>query len=255
MYVFIWLAVDVTTWSCYNVTIKSYDHPVAREEVWVEVPKQTFVNLDKDKREIIIQAALEEFSQQSYNAASVNRIVEKSGISKGSLYQYFQDKKDLYLYLLENSSQVKLDFLLAREQEMVFDDFFQGLATLMLLGSEFDLNNPLHSKLLSSAFNGPLVDESLLKMKEMSRQYMVHLLENAKNSGQVRDDVDTDLMVFFVNALTADFAKFVASKAGLDYFGEIFESQNIERIKKLDLSGIINELMKLVQGGLSPVGN
>ncbi|MBS4032547.1 MAG: hypothetical protein KGZ63_14160 [Clostridiales bacterium] len=153
-----------------------------------------------------------------------------------------------------SSSQAKLKFLQESEQVVVFDDFFEGFAALMLQGSEFDLNNPMHSKLLVSAFNGPLVDESLAKMKEMSQHYMVHLLENAKNSRQVRDDVGTDLMVFFINALTTEFAKYVATKAGPNYFGQIYEPGNIEIIKKLDLHGIIKDLMKLVENGLSPLG-
>lgn len=215
------------------------------------MPKQTFFNLDEDKKNKIIQASLKEFSQKTYIAASVNNIVEISGISKGSLYQYFQDKKDLYLYLIEVASQAKLKFLQEREQSVVFDDFFIGFATLMLQGSEFDLNNPMHSKLLASAFNGPLVDESLAKMKEMSRDYMIHLIDNAKRGGQVRDDVDTDLIVFFINSLTTEFAKYVATKAGFNYFGQIYEPENIEVIKKLDLHWIIKDLMKLVETGLS----
>jgi AcrR family transcriptional regulator len=55
--------------------------------------------LDKEKRMKIINSAMEEFSKNSYDKASTNRIVEKAGISKGSLFNYFHSKKKLYEYL------------------------------------------------------------------------------------------------------------------------------------------------------------
>ncbi len=62
------------------------------------MPSQTFFNLPKEKRDTLIKIALNEFSANEYNSASVSRIVKETGIAKGSFYQYFQDKKDLYLF-------------------------------------------------------------------------------------------------------------------------------------------------------------
>ena len=64
------------------------------------MPSNTFLNLPDDKRERIISAALEEFANNDFRNASITRMVRSLGIAKGSVYQYFKDKKDLYLYLL-----------------------------------------------------------------------------------------------------------------------------------------------------------
>ena len=56
-------------------------------------------NLDEKKRIKIINSAMEEFSKNTYDKASTNRIVEKAGISKGSLFNYFGSKERLYKYL------------------------------------------------------------------------------------------------------------------------------------------------------------
>ena len=61
------------------------------------MPKETFFNLPEVKRGAILDAALEEFAAYPYDQASVNRIVARAGIPKGSFYQYFENKKDLYL--------------------------------------------------------------------------------------------------------------------------------------------------------------
>ncbi|HAE43500.1 MAG TPA: TetR/AcrR family transcriptional regulator [Clostridiales bacterium] len=56
-------------------------------------------NLDEKKRISIINSAMEEFSKNTYEQASTNRIVKGAGISKGSLFNYFKSKKALYDYL------------------------------------------------------------------------------------------------------------------------------------------------------------
>ena len=71
------------------------------------MPRQTFFNLPEDKRNPIIDLALDEFSKYDYKNASISRIVARAGIAKGSLYQYFEDNRDLFLYLVEISGQAK----------------------------------------------------------------------------------------------------------------------------------------------------
>jgi len=58
-----------------------------------------FENLDPDKKERILNAALAEFAHKEYADASTNNIVTTAQISKGILFRYFGNKKNLYLYL------------------------------------------------------------------------------------------------------------------------------------------------------------
>lgn len=58
-----------------------------------------FKNIDPEKRDRIINSALEEFSMNKFEKASTNNVVKKAGISKGLLYHYFKSKKNLYEYL------------------------------------------------------------------------------------------------------------------------------------------------------------
>jgi len=51
------------------------------------MPKQTFFNLPEEKREMVFNAAVEEFAEHGLKNASTNRIVKNSGIAKGSFYQ------------------------------------------------------------------------------------------------------------------------------------------------------------------------
>ena len=77
------------------------------------MPKETFFNLQNDKRNLIISAAIEEFSKANYNSASINQICKRSDIPKGSFYQYFEDKLDLYVYIMKMAIEEKIRFFSA----------------------------------------------------------------------------------------------------------------------------------------------
>lgn len=65
------------------------------------MPKQTFFNLSDEKKDRLLQAAYQEFSSEPLETASINAIIQQSEISRGSFYQYFEDKEDLYFYCLD----------------------------------------------------------------------------------------------------------------------------------------------------------
>ncbi len=65
--------------------------------------RRRFENLDPERQQRLFDSAAEEFGAKGYDAASLNRILERSGMSKSSLYYYFEDKADLFTTLLERS--------------------------------------------------------------------------------------------------------------------------------------------------------
>ena len=66
------------------------------------MPTSTFMNLPAEKREKILRAAVAEFSRKNYGEASINRIIQAAEIPRGSFYQYFADKQDLFHYVLRH---------------------------------------------------------------------------------------------------------------------------------------------------------
>lgn len=62
---------------------------------------ETFLRLPEEKRRRFLDAAWEEFSNARFTDVSVNQIVRRAGIPRGSFYQYFTDKDNLFAYLLE----------------------------------------------------------------------------------------------------------------------------------------------------------
>lgn len=89
------------------------------------VPTQTFFNLPEEKRKRLIAGAMKEFSSKSLNEASISNIVKNSKISRGSFYQYFEDKNDLYFYLI-GKFHYNYRRLMFKSFEKESGDFFEG---------------------------------------------------------------------------------------------------------------------------------
>ena len=70
------------------------------------MPSDTFLRLNDEKKKKLIDASFKEFSLYNFNDVSINRIIKEAGISRGSFYMYFADKKDLYFYLLEQHLEI-----------------------------------------------------------------------------------------------------------------------------------------------------
>ena len=61
---------------------------------------ETFKNLPKEKQDRILSVAQTEFANYGFDLASIQRIVKAANISRGSFYQYFRDKTDIFTAFL-----------------------------------------------------------------------------------------------------------------------------------------------------------
>jgi AcrR family transcriptional regulator len=61
------------------------------------MPLARFETLDESLKGKILDVSKQEFSTHGYEDASYNKIIQKIGISKGSMYYYFENKEDLFI--------------------------------------------------------------------------------------------------------------------------------------------------------------
>ena len=106
------------------------------------MPKETFYNLPEKKRQLIEKMAISEFAEFGYDKASITRIVEGCNIAKGSFYQYFDDKKDLYPYLVNRVGEEKVKAISPVMERSQDYDFFGLIRELFLEGLKFAADNP-----------------------------------------------------------------------------------------------------------------
>src|SRR5215208_8084653 len=106
------------------------------------MPKQTFLNLPEEKRETIMNAAIEEFAEFGLENASTNRIVKNSGIAKGSFYQYFEDKQDVFMHMLDVIEKKEYEFFKTIHPPTGNMDTFHYFRWMVKTGMEFGLAHP-----------------------------------------------------------------------------------------------------------------
>ena len=101
----------------------------------------SFIKANEEKQRSIINAALNEFSKHSYDNASTNKIVKEAGISKGLLFHYFGNKKNLYLYLHEYVLDKYSEATFA-DLDLAEPDIFQRYKQLVSMEMNLVQQNP-----------------------------------------------------------------------------------------------------------------
>ncbi len=211
------------------------------------MPKQTFFNLPDEKRKKIIDAAIEEFAANGYAQTSINSIVDRADIAKGSIYQYFDDKKDFYLYLV---SYVKESYMSHRAEfvgNVAKQPFRETLLRTMLFFREFQENYPAQVHFYFAMVGDtsiPFDNEISRIMTEPSLNYMREIIKKAQQRGEIRADIDMDMVVFELVVLITGFQQATVSPAMGDYYGIDGESRK-------SLEEHANGILDIVFEGLS----
>ena len=167
------------------------------------MPKQTFFNLPEEKRSIIEQAAMDEFTEYGFDKSNMNRIVDQSKIAKGSFYQYFEDKKDLYFHLIDAVVTRKIKALAPVLDHYGEHIFAYNLEELFRIGLEFADSDPKLYRLGEdfTTKKPELVKGFIEKYSPTALDLYEKLLETAAQKGELRDDLDLHLTGSIINTL------------------------------------------------------
>ena len=168
------------------------------------MPKQTFLNLPEEKRETIINAAVDEFAQYGLENASTNRIVENSGISQGSFYQYFEDKEDVFMYLLGVLEREKMDYFKGKQPPSTNMDTFEYFRWMIKAGMEFNSAYPRMTQAVSRVLlgEGLYYGKNFGDYRQKITQALSMMIQQAIERGEVDPSVDVMVMDTWSNAIS-----------------------------------------------------
>jgi len=159
--------------------------------------KQGFLNLTADEQNTIIDAALDEFAGKDFEAASLNSIIAKAGISKGSMYHYFASKEALYVYIINQIMKTKEKFLshalTLSDKPLAEMSFFENLEFQMLASVDFAAQHYREHQLsirLQTMAEGSLKDRLTGKLTGAFEDYVENMVDEAMKAGEIRDDFD-----------------------------------------------------------------
>jgi len=115
------------------------------------VPKETFNKLNPKKKEAFLADAFAEFALNGYGGSSLTQLVKSLGIAKGSLYQYFENKLDMYYFLITEACRRKLTFFEVINSQTENNFIFSSL----VVSAKFDLAFPAQGTLIYQSISQP----------------------------------------------------------------------------------------------------
>ena len=200
------------------------------------MPKATFKHLPDEKRERILRMASRLFAERGFNRADMEEIAKRSGVAKGSLYNYFQNKDELYLYVCRDA--------IGRSREATWGevqdpwDIYQVVNHIFRHHVRFELRFPEYPRLHLN-FSSPRMERFADNLAPESERHtsgrLKKLLKDGIRRGIVRQDLNVPMTAFMINSLYILFMASLVSRyyqIRLKEYLEIDEELTPEAIEK-----------------------
>ncbi|MCO5294940.1 MAG: TetR/AcrR family transcriptional regulator [Homoserinimonas sp.] len=201
-----------------------------------------FAKLPAVQQEKILRVALTEFGSRGFHEASLNRIIDESGISKGSMYYYFEGKGDLFAHVIAT----ELEKLIARLGTFPdldsgdADHFWKELGGYFLASQLALAKSPQLASILrewESASRSPSFQQSTREMIESRAiPWIVRVVEAGQNVGAIRSDVPNSLLIAVAMGLGQAIDMWLLS----------------QRVEELDLPELTDSIMGMLRGAVGP---
>ncbi len=200
------------------------------------MPTDTFKNLKSKKKDLIIAAIIKELSLHTYEHISIANIIRDANISRGSFYQYFDDKLDLFMYMVEYIGTLKQSLFhhIFMSEDLTF---IERIKQLFLTGITFKKTYPelvlVGKKMIESEQYRRMLTQGGLNLKVI-KIYQDWIIKD-QNKGLVRKDLNTLIL--------AEISHEITSKLSIDSF--IYETyeESLWATK-------VNEVLDIIQKGI-----
>lgn len=159
-----------------------------------------FEKQNKDKQKRIIEAAILEFSEKGFENANTNRIAREANISVGSLFKYFNNKTDLFLYIVklaEAELESQIHGVLSMEK-----DFFDTVDMILSLIHEYSKTDKALVRLyheMTSIGQSSLVETVVSTLEKVAGSEYKTMIKDAQDRGEIRADVDPAVVAFVLD--------------------------------------------------------
>lgn len=151
-----------------------------------------------EKKEWIRKAAIRVISEVGFHNCTTDKIAEEAGVSVGTIYNYFKDKKDIlsYIFKIEQKKMniyfkrfLKKDLSVPEKLEYLIDQYYK-----------YVFNNKSLAKLVHDESNKTSRDltQEMFNYLKAIRKHVKTLLEEGVGEGTIEADHDIEMMVNMV---------------------------------------------------------
>jgi len=169
------------------------------------MPTNTFFNLPAEKKHKILKAANKEFARVPLEQASIKNIVEDAEIARGSFYQYFENKQDLFEYIMTSKTgdmEKNLIEMIEQENGNIINIFINIYDHLIEVG-KIRRNNKLFRQIFE---NIKTSDNLMLTRKEELNKKLEKILQDlySKNKDilNIKNEEEFKLVIEILSAIT-----------------------------------------------------
>jgi AcrR family transcriptional regulator len=189
------------------------------------VPTVTWARVDPARRAAVVEAAEAEFGMHGFSGGSLNVIARRAGVAKGSLFQYFADKRDLFAFIADVASQRVRTYMEQRIRELgPSRPFFDFLTDWLDAWVAYFADHP-HERALHAAAMLEVDTEARVSVQNVIHRHYLEVLRPLVGDALVRGDlrVDSDtgallslLLMIFPHLALAPYVRGLDPILGLD---------------------------------------
>lgn len=216
------------------------------------MPTETFENLDQKKKDRFIQVALKEFAQYNFETASINRIIQELKIARGSVYQYFTDKLDLWLFLKSYAESQKIKYI-TKINRKEYSNFWTYYKALYISGIDFDLEQSLCSQFLyriGFKESSKEVHSHLNSWKNKAEIMFTQLVQMEQKNGSFNQNIPVDTAVHFLITMSMSIAELLQKKYKINFDSNLKKGKPLYGKNKKELISAVDELITLLEKAL-----
>lgn len=216
------------------------------------MPQLTFLNLSEERQKKILEVCFKEFALNEYKVASIGNIIKELNIAKGSFYRYFENKRDLYFYLIDEAGKTRfreIDILFADPKK----DFFQLIIENFAFKIQYDLENPLPSGFLYNVMqekNNEEIGNIQIETKKRILNIIMELLNRNETIHQVRTDIPLFDMAYSILQMQWGMYDYLELKHSVDFRENIKAGKAVFSISKEDILKDVSSFVEILKSGM-----
>ena len=166
----------------------------------VQLCKAAFDKIPKEKRDRILNVAIEEFANNGFQNTSIQQIAKKSGISVGSVYKYFENKETLFSMVVHEGMSSLEEFLMGLADSS--DDILVKAEKIIRELLKYSRKHPALIKLycqLTTSDNSEFLNGISQRIEAVSASIYTVTISKAQETGDVRSDINPAFFAFLLD--------------------------------------------------------
>jgi TetR/AcrR family fatty acid metabolism transcriptional regulator len=186
----------------------------------------------KEKKDQIVEAAIREFARKGFSRTTINDIATAAGIGKGTVYEYFSNKEEIFhetfrffMHSMEPDFQaILISKVPAREKLRQILDGFSHLINSEYHNELMELMFEFWSEAIKDKGSKGVMFEEMITFYQVYREIFADIVIEGMGDGSFRKDINPrSTAAMIVGTLDGLMVQWILERESLD-FQDIFKT-------------------------------